>query len=80
VQVSDDKDFKKGVTTLYNNDDDNSAKMGKGKDLAYVETNHGRIFNAKGTSGRYVRLYSNGNTSDELNHYCEVEVFGAPAK
>jgi hypothetical protein len=80
VQVSDDKDFKKGVTTLYNNDDDNSAKMGKGKDLAYVETNHGRIFDGKGTVGRYVRLYSNGNTSDELNHYCEVEVFGAAGK
>jgi hypothetical protein len=80
LQVSDDKDFKKGVTTLYNNDDDNSAKMGKGKDLAYVETNHGRIFDGKGTVGRYVRLYSNGNTSDELNHYCEVEVFGQPAK
>ena len=80
VQISDDKDFKKGVTTLYNNDDDNSAKMGKGKDLAYVETNHGRIFDGKGTVGRYVRLYSNGNTSDELNHYCEVEVFGSPAK
>jgi hypothetical protein len=77
VQVSDDKDFKKGVTTLYNNDDDNSAKMGKGRDLAYVETNHGRIFDAKGATGRYVCLYSNGNTSDELNHYCEVEVFGA---
>jgi hypothetical protein len=77
VQISDDKDFKKGVTTIYNNDDDNSAKMGKGKDLAYVETNHGRIFDAKGTAGRYVRLYSNGNTSDELNHYCEVEVFGS---
>jgi hypothetical protein len=80
VQVSDDKEFKKGVTTLYNNDDDNSAKMGKGKDLAYVETNHGRVFDGKGTIGRYVRLYSNGNTSDELNHYCEVEVFGQPAK
>ena len=29
-------------------------------------------------TGRYVRLYSSGNTSDELNHYCEVEVFGDP--
>jgi hypothetical protein len=80
VQISDDKDFKKGVTTIYNNDDDNSSKLGKGKDLAYVETNHGRIFDAKGAVGRYVRLYSNGNTSDELSHYCEVEVFGTPAK
>ena len=35
---------------------------------------------AKGAAGRYVRLYSNGNTSDELNHYCEVEVHGTIAK
>ncbi len=80
VQVSDDKDFKKGVTTLYNNDDDNSAKLGKGGDKAYIETFSGRLIEGKGAKGRYVRLYSNGNTSDELNHYCEVEVFGTPAK
>ena len=77
IQVSDDAEFKKGVTTIFNNDDDNSAKLGKGKDLAYVEVNHGRIVDAKGATARYVRLYSNGNTSDELNHYCEVEVFGS---
>jgi hypothetical protein len=27
---------------------------------------------------RYVRLYSNGSTTDELNDYCEVEVYGQP--
>ena len=80
IQISDDAEFKKGVTTIFNNDDDNSSKLGKGKDLAYVETNHGRVLEAKGASGRYVRLISNGNTSDELNHYCEVEVFGTPGK
>lgn len=80
VQVSDDKDFKSGVTTLYNTDDDNSAGLGAGKDLNYIESNMGRIVDAKGTKARYVRLYSNGNTSNELNHYCEVEVFGTPAK
>ena len=80
IQLSNDKDFKSGVTTIFNNDDDNSAKLGKGKDLAYVEVNHGRVVDAKGTTARYVRLTSNGNTSDELNHYCEVEVFGSPAK
>lgn len=80
VQVSDDKDFKTGVTTLYNTDDDNSAGLGAGKDLAYIESNMGRIVDAKATKARYVRLYSNGNTSNELNHYCEVEVFGTPAK
>lgn len=80
VQVSNDKDFKSGVKTLYNNDDDNSAKLGKGKDRAYIETFAGRVIEGDGAEGRYVRLYSNGNTSDELNHYCEVEVYGTPAK
>ncbi|MEO6244520.1 MAG: discoidin domain-containing protein [Opitutaceae bacterium] len=80
IQISDDAEFKKGVTTIFNNDDDNSSKLGKGKELSYVEVNFGRVIAANGTAGRYVRLYSNGNTSDELNHYCEVEVFGTPAK
>ena len=79
VQVSNDKDFKTGVTTIYNNDHDNSAKMGKGTDLAYRETYQGRIIDGKGSAGRYVRCYSNGNTSDELNHYTEIEIFGQPA-
>src|SRR4051812_43952663 len=74
VQVSDDPAFKTGVKTLFNNDDDNSSKLGKGTDFAYVETNSGRVIDAKGATARYVRLSSNGNTSDELNHYCEVEV------
>jgi hypothetical protein len=80
VQVSDDATFKSGVTTLYNNDDNNSAGLGKGDDPAYIETYEGRLIDAKETSARYVRLYSNGNTSDELNHYVEVEVYGQPAK
>ncbi|HWL15421.1 MAG TPA: discoidin domain-containing protein [Opitutus sp.] len=80
VQISDDPDFKSGVTTVYNNDDNNSAGLGTGSDPAYIETYEGRIFDARNTKGRYVRLYSNGNTSDELNHYIEVEVYGQPAK
>jgi hypothetical protein len=80
VQVSDDAEFKKDVKTIYNNDDDNSAGLGAGSDPAYIETYEGRLIEAKGATGRYVRLYSNGNTSDELNHYTEVEVYGQPAK
>ena len=78
VQVSDDPEFKTGVTTLYNNDHDNSAGLGAGKDLAYVETSEGRLIDAKGVRARHVRLYSSGNTTSELNHYVEVEVFGQP--
>ena len=77
IQISDDKEFKKGVTTIFNTDDDNSSKLGKGNDKSYRETFQGRVVDGKGTKARYVRLYSNGNTSDELNHYCEVEVYGS---
>ncbi len=80
VQVSDDPEFKAGVTTLWNSDDDDSSELGKGGDPAYVETNHGRIIDGKGAKGRYVRLWSNGNTSNDMNHYCEVQVYGKAAK
>jgi hypothetical protein len=80
VQASDDPEFKTGVTTLFNSDIDNVHGFGAGKDPAYIETNHGRVVDGKGTKARYVRLYSNGNTSNEMNHYCEVQVFGVPGK
>jgi hypothetical protein len=80
VQVSDDPDFITGVTTIYNNDLDNSSGQGVGKDMHYVETAEGRLIDAKGVQGRYVRCYSNGNTNNDLNHYIEVEVHGKPAK
>lgn len=78
VQLSDDPQFRNGVTTVYNNDYDNSAKMGKGEDNPYVESRFGILINVGGKAGRYVRLYSQGNTSNEMNHYIEVEVFGVP--
>ena len=76
VQISDDAEFKTGVTTVFNNDYDDSAKMGKGSDNPYVETRFGKLIDGKGTKGQYVRLYSAGNTSNEMNHYIEVEVYG----
>ena len=76
VQVSDDPAFKAGVTTVYNNDHDNSSKLGLGKDKEYIEVAEGRLFDPKGVKGRYVRLYSKGNTTNDLNHYVEVEVYG----
>jgi hypothetical protein len=76
VQVSDDEEFASGVKTLYNNDYDNSAGLGKGSDKSYVESRFGLLVDGKGSKGRYVRLYSAGNTSNDMNHYIEVEVFG----
>lgn len=79
VQVSDDPTFRSGVTTIFNNDFHNELGLGAGKDLNYIETYQGKLIDAKGVQGRYVRLYSNGNTANKLNHYIEVEVWGKPA-
>ena len=78
IQVSNDPEFRKGVSTVYNNDYANTAKMGRGGDNPYVESRFGLLANAGGKAGRYVRLYSRGNSSNEMNHYIEVEVFGVP--
>lgn len=78
VQISDDPEFKTGVTTVFNNDYDDSSGMGKGADKPYVESRFGKLIDGKGTKGRFVRLYSNGSTASEMNHYIEVEVFGIP--
>ncbi len=79
VQVSNDPTFKSGVTTIFNNDFKGELGAGTGKDLNYVETYQGKLIDAKGANGRYVRLYSNGNTTNKLNDYIEVEVWGKPA-
>lgn len=80
VQVADDPDFITNVRTLFNNDDDNSAGLGIGGDMNYVETSEGKLIDAKGVRTGYVRCYSNGNSANDLNNYIEVEVFGKPAQ
>ena len=76
IQVADDADFIENVQTVFNNDHDNSAGVGIGKDKEYIETNKGKLVDAKGIKGQFVRLYSNGSTGSDMNHYIEVEVFG----
>lgn len=78
VQTAEDPDFITGVRTIFNNDTDNSVGIGIGKDQNYIETSEGKLIDAKGVEGRYVRLYSNGNNVNGSNHYVEVEVFGRP--
>jgi len=70
AQVSNDSAFKEGAITVFDNTE------GTGKDRCYIETYQGKLIDAKGAKGRYVRLYSNGNTDNKMNHYIEVEVFG----
>jgi hypothetical protein len=79
VQVSNDPDFIK-YDTIFNNDQDNSAGLGVGKDNEFFELAEGKLIPANGVKGRYVRCYSNGSTADAQNHCIEVEVHGKPAK
>ena len=85
IQVANDPDFIENVKTVYNNDFDNSSGLGLGKNLEYIDDYRGKVIDARNekgqpAKGRYVRLYSKGNTSNDMNHYVEVEVFGKPAK
>ena len=80
IQVAEDADFLTGVKTIFNNDTDNSSGLGVGKNRPYIEDWQGKLIDATGVKGRYVRLYSKGNTSNQMNHYIEVEVWGKPAK
>ena len=80
VQTADDPNFAANSRTLFNNDIDNSAGAGAGTDMHYLETYRGELIDAKGIKARFVRLYSNGNSTDDLNHYIEVEVYGKPAQ
>jgi hypothetical protein len=80
VQTADDEAFKQNVQTWFNNDINNKAGLGAGKNLNYIESYEGKLVDSKGVRARYVRLYSAGSNANALNHYVEVEVFGKPAK
>ena len=80
VQTADDEAFKQNVQTWFNNDINNKAQQGAGKNLNYIESYEGKLVDTKGVKARYVRLFSAGSNANTLNHYVEVEVFGRPAK
>lgn len=83
VQIADDPEFKTNNTVIFNNDTDNTLGLGNGKDKLYIENgkvmadySEGKLIDAKGIRGRFVRCHSNGNNSNEMSHYVEVAVFG----
>ncbi len=80
VEVSDDPEFKTGVTTIYNNDADDSSKQGAGTNKEYFETKYGKVMDGKGTTARYLRAFSNGTSNTSLNCWQEIEVYGVPAQ
>jgi hypothetical protein len=81
VQLSNDPGFSEGVTTVFNNDHDNSSGLGIGSDKEYIEWFTGRTVSVAGIRARYVRVYSNGSYGergeiDSANYYTEIEVYG----
>ena len=52
-QISDDPDFHGEIVTVFNNDHDNSAKLGAGKDREYFESHLGRPIPVNAVNGRY---------------------------
>ncbi len=79
-QCADDADFTKNVKAFFNNDHDNSAGLGVGKQKEYIENNEGKLIDMKGVETRCIRLYSKGNTANDFNHYIEIEVYAKPSK
>ena len=80
VQVSSDADFISDVETIYNNDADNSSGLGIGEDPEYFESNLGKMIRLDGSIiAQFIRLYTDGSTDDDQNHYVEVEVYGRKA-
>jgi len=81
IHASDDAEFGEGAQLIFNNDHDNTAGLGVGKDQEYIESYKGKLFTLETpVKGRYVRFYSRGNTSDEMNHYVEAEIYGKVSK
>jgi hypothetical protein len=80
VRIADDVEFSKNVRTIFNNDQDDSSKLGAGTDREFFETNEGKLINAKGEKAQFIRFYSKGSTESALNEYTEIEVYGRPAK
>jgi hypothetical protein len=80
VEVANDPDFIENVRTVFNNDQDNSAGLGLGKDNEFFELAEGKIIGVKGEKARYVRCYTKGSTADNQNHIIEIEVHGKPIK
>jgi len=83
VRLADDAALTQNVRTLFNNDHDNSAGMGKGSDEAFYTRWWGELVDARGknhegTPGRYVRVYTSAGWDKEPPRFVEVSVFGKP--
>jgi len=81
VRVADDAEMSRNARTLFNNDHDNSARLGTGRNTAFYTRWWGEIVDARGkdargTRGRYVRVYTAGGMEDEPVRFVEIAVYG----
>lgn len=89
VRVAGEAGFERGAVTLFNNDHDDSAGLGRGTDTAYLARWWGEIVDARGlrrarpgredgrgTPARYVRVYTGEGTTGECARFVEVAVYG----
>lgn len=82
IQISKTEDFSSGVTTVFNNDKDNSVGQGTGYDLEYGALGVGMEFVLQEpVEGRYIRLYNGGFTTLDKTYHpyvnvVELEVYG----
>jgi hypothetical protein len=79
VQLSNSSSFASGVTTVFNNDADNSSGQGAGAQAEYAENSAGKTVTFPPVSARYLRLWSRGSSANAYNHYVEVQAFAASA-
>ena len=63
-------------TIVFNNDAANFHGLGVGADAQYAETSAGKLVKFAPVPGRYIRIWSNGNTVNAGNHLTEIEVYG----
>ena len=80
VVFSNNSNFTNNTKIVYNNDTNNSLGLGVGSDSEYAESASGKDISFNTVTARYMRIYSNGNTVNNGNHYVEVQAFGKPSK
>lgn len=81
VQLANDATFSQDVTTVFNNDHDNSSGLGVGENKEYIDDFFGKTIAVPSIQARYIRVYSNGSYLDRgamdlSNYYTEIEVYG----
>ena len=88
-RISNDPEFVDGVITVFNNDYDNSAGFGVGKDKEFAETPYGRPFAVDAVKGRYIRWYNSGyvhnsrgsgNSVYRGSHFTKIAIYGKQSR